>query len=77
MKRLAIVTAFSIMAVLIFFIAVLSVQNYTLISLQFLWFRSIEMPLGILMAFSLALGFLLGAIIPFVKVNHPQRNQPW
>jgi len=77
MKRFAIVTAFFIIAVIIAFVAILSIQNYTLIALKFLWFRSIEIPLGILMAFSLAVGLLLGAIIPFVKLNDRERNQSW
>lgn len=43
-------------------IAVLAVQNATAVSLSFLGFSSVAIPLGTLMGFAVALGLLGGAI---------------
>ncbi len=45
-------------------IALISIQNITPISLQFLTFIAIPLPFGIVLAFSVTFGLLLGAIIP-------------
>ncbi|MDJ1175099.1 lipopolysaccharide assembly protein LapA domain-containing protein [Roseofilum capinflatum] len=44
-------------------IAILSVQNATPISLKFLLFESVQIPIGILLAFSASLGLLAGLLI--------------
>jgi len=67
MQRLGIIIACLILAMAMVFIAVLSIQNITAISLQFLGFRLVEIPLGVLLTVSFSLGLILGAIIPFVK----------
>ena len=50
--------------------AILSVQNATLVSLKFFTFQSIQMPVGVLLAFAAASGAigtaLLQAILPIV-----------
>ena len=68
MKRLAIITAFVIIAGGMVMMSVLSIQNIKTISLQFLGFRSVEIPFGVLMGFSFGVGLVAGAIIPFVKI---------
>ena len=45
-------------------IAVFSIQNITLVSLQFLGFKSIQIPVGVLLSFCLAGGFFLGGFMP-------------
>ncbi len=67
MQRLGVIVAFLIIAIGMVFMAVISIQNITAISLQFLFFRSVEIPLGVLLAFSFSVGLILGAIAPFVK----------
>lgn len=68
MQRLGIIIAFSIIALAIVGMSVISIQNINPIELKFLIFRSsVEIPLGVLLAFSFSLGLILGAIIPFVK----------
>lgn len=47
-------------------IAILSVQNATLVSLRFLNLESIQLPIGIILAFSVAIGVIVGAIIPSI-----------
>ncbi|MDJ1177770.1 lipopolysaccharide assembly protein LapA domain-containing protein [Roseofilum sp. BLCC_M91] len=56
-------------------IAILSVQNATPVSLKFLLFESVEIPIGILLAFSASLGLLAGLlIVPWG--NKPYRPSP-
>jgi uncharacterized integral membrane protein len=47
-------------------IAILSVQNYTAVSVKFLSFESIEMPVGIVLGFAVGLGLIGGAIAPWL-----------
>ncbi len=54
-------------------IAVLSVQNATAVSVQFLWFRSVELPLGVILAFSVAAG-LLSVAVTQLPWQEPSRS---
>ncbi len=45
-------------------IAVLSIQNFTPVSIKFLSFETIQIPVGIVLAFSVAAGVVGGAIAP-------------
>lgn len=45
-------------------IAILSIQNFTPVSLKFLSFETIQIPVGIVLAFSVAAGVIGGAIAP-------------
>lgn len=47
-------------------IALISIQNITPISLQFLSFSTVPLPFGILLAFCVGIGILLGAIVPIL-----------
>lgn len=67
MQKLGVIAAFSIIAVAMVLMAVLSIQNITPISLKFIVFRSVEIPLGVLLAFSFGVGLIFGAIVPLVK----------
>jgi uncharacterized integral membrane protein len=53
-----------ILAAWIGMIAVFSIQNITDVSLKFLAFESIRLPVGVLLAFSVGSGMVLGAIAP-------------
>ncbi len=52
-------------------IAILSVQNATPIELKFLVFKSIQIPLGIVLAGSIAGGTWLGIMVQMTIINHP------
>lgn len=43
-------------------IAVFSIQNITAVSLKFLAFESIQLPVGVLLAFSMGIGTIVAAI---------------
>ena len=47
-----------IMSAWLVFIAVISIQNVTDVSLHFLVFESIKMPVGVVIAFSAAVGMI-------------------
>jgi uncharacterized integral membrane protein len=47
-------------------IAILSIQNITPVSLKFLVFQTIQIPVGIVLAFSVGIGAIAGAIVPLV-----------
>ncbi|AFZ44731.1 hypothetical protein PCC7418_2589 [Halothece sp. PCC 7418] len=66
MQRLSTLLAFLIIAFAMIFMAVISIQNITAISLQFLFFRSVEIPFGVLLAFGFSVGLILGAILPLL-----------
>ena len=57
-------------------IAILSVQNYTLVSLRFLSFESIQLPVGIVLAFSIGVGVMGGAIAPLLWQLGSARPEP-
>ena len=65
-------------------IAVFSVQNYTEVSLKFslfglVRFESIELPLGVMLAFCFAVGAIAAAILPLLwqeqKRRKPKQNK--
>lgn len=56
-------------------IAVFSIQNIQPISLQFLVFNSIELPLGVLLALSVGVGLVIGAGVPlFFRKSNRRRS---
>jgi uncharacterized integral membrane protein len=52
-----------IVAIWVVAIAIISVQNATPVSLKFLTFQSIQIPIGLLLAFSASIGLLAMAIL--------------
>lgn len=58
-------------------IAIISVQNFASVSLRFLFFQSIEMPFGVVLAFSVALGVIGTAIAQLLwVVTTPRQTYP-
>ncbi|MFN5514077.1 MAG: LapA family protein [Cyanobacteriota bacterium] len=45
-------------------VAILATQNVTAVSLRFLMFASIQMPVGVLLSFALGGGFIVGSLLP-------------
>lgn len=66
MKPLAHVLTSIVLAAWIAAIAILSIQNITPISLKFLMFQTIQIPFGIVLAFSVGVGAIGAAIVPVV-----------
>jgi uncharacterized integral membrane protein len=55
-----------ITATWIVLIALISVQNASLVSINFAIWKSIDLPWGLVLAGAVALGFLLGACLPLL-----------
>ena len=54
-------------------IATFSIQNIELVSLNFFFLESIQIPVGILLAIMLGLGFFIGALIPLLFVSKKKK----
>lgn len=65
-KKIPIALLGPIVAVLVMAIAILSVQNATPVQLTFLGLQSIQMPVGVVLAASVAIGAIIGAIAPLI-----------
>lgn len=63
MKILSPILTCLILAVGISAIALVSVQNATLVSIRFLNFQSVQIPVGVVLAFSVAIGLVFAAIL--------------
>ncbi|MBD2435459.1 LapA family protein [Nostoc sp. FACHB-110] len=63
MKTIANLLISVVVAVWIVAIAIISVQNATPVSLKFLSFQSIQIPVGLVLAFSAALGVIGIAVL--------------
>jgi uncharacterized integral membrane protein len=63
MKTIPLLAISFVLAILVSAIAIISVQNATLVSLNFTLFQSIQMPVGIVLALSLSTGLIGGAIL--------------
>ncbi|MFB8789751.1 MAG: lipopolysaccharide assembly protein LapA domain-containing protein [Potamolinea sp.] len=57
-------------------IAILSIQNITLVSLKFLNWETIQIPFGVVLAFSFGVGAIAAAIAPlFLQLSGRRREQ--
>jgi uncharacterized integral membrane protein len=63
MKTLVNLVASVVVAVWIGAIAILAIQNFAPVSLRFLAFQSIQIPVGLVVAFGVGLGLIGGAIV--------------
>jgi len=63
MKTLAPFLTSLVIAIWVVAIAIISVQNATPISLKFLTFQSVQIPVGLFLAFSAALGLIIMAVL--------------
>lgn len=64
MKAIANVLTSIVLAAWIAAIAIISIQNITPISLKFLNLQTIQIPMGIILAFSVGIGAIAAAIAP-------------
>jgi len=63
MKTIVNLSISLILAVWLVAIAIISVQNATPITLKFLFWRSIQIPMGLVIAFSVAIGLLVLTVL--------------
>ena len=73
MKAIASLLASLLMAAWIGAIAIFSIQNIQDVSLKFLTWQSINVPLGVLLAFCAGLGMVLGSLLPLLFARRKRR----
>lgn len=56
-------------------IAILSIQNITPVSLKFLMFESIQLPVGLVLTGSVGVGLIVGAIAPLLWQGVGERQE--
>ncbi|MCP6759776.1 MAG: LapA family protein [Fischerella sp. CENA71] len=75
MKTLATLLTIIILVFWIMAVALLSVQNATPVSLKFLSFQSIQLPVGLLLAFCAAVGMIgMGLLQPLWRLTASEQN---
>lgn len=78
MNTLANLLTSLIVAAWVGMVAIFSIQNIQPISIQFLFFESIRLPIGVLLAFSVGVGVLVGATFPLFwhrRKSYRRRSQ--
>ncbi len=73
MKAIASLLASLLMAAWLGAIAIFSIQNIQDVSLKFLTWQSINVPLGVLLAFCAGLGMVLGSLLPLLFARRKRR----
>ncbi len=56
-------------------IALLSVQNATIVSIKFLFWESVQLPWGLILAGAVGIGFLLGGWLSILSNNFNTSNR--
>ncbi|MCY7367546.1 MAG: LapA family protein [Chamaesiphon sp.] len=59
----------TITAIWIILIALISVQNASLVSINFVVWKLIDLPWGLVLAGAVAIGFLIGGCLPLLRAN--------
>ncbi|HAT14390.1 MAG TPA: DUF1049 domain-containing protein [Microcoleaceae bacterium UBA11344] len=78
MKTIPLLAMSFLLAFLVSAIGILSVQNAQPVSLNFIWFQSIQMPVGVVLAISLSAGLIGGAILQplwILSASQPVNNR--
>jgi uncharacterized integral membrane protein len=76
MKTISNILVSIIISIWIGLIAIFSVQNIQPVTLNFLWYESIQLTTGLVLSFSVGIGFLLGGIISGFASKNKKRNIP-
>lgn len=75
MKTIFNILTSGIIASWIAFFAIFSIQNISSVSLQFLTLRSIDVPIGVVLAFVFGIGTVVGSILPIFLPKPKQNNR--
>jgi len=77
MKTIPLLAISFLVAILASAIGIISVQNATPVSLNFIFFQSIQMPVGVVLAMSLSAGLIGGALLqPLWNLSDSQNSRP-
>ena len=64
MKTLGLLLSMTLMAMLLGLVAIASIQNIEIVSIKFLLWESVKLPFGVLLAFAVGFGLIMGSFIP-------------
>lgn len=64
MRTLGTLLSMIFVAALIGSVAILSIQNIEIVSIKFLLWESVRLPFGVLLAFAVGFGLIVGSFVP-------------
>ena len=77
MKTIPLLAISFLVAILASTIGIISVQNAAPVSLNFIFFQSIQMPVGLVLAMSISAGLIGGALLqPLWNISDSQASRP-
>ncbi len=77
MKTIPLLAISFLVAILVSAIGIISVQNAAPVSLNFIFFQSIQLPLGVVLALSMSAGLIGGALLqPLWNISDSQNSRP-
>jgi uncharacterized integral membrane protein len=77
MKTIPLLAISFLVAILASAIGILSVQNAAPVTLSFILFKSIQMPVGVVLAMSISAGLIGGALLqPLWNLSDSQDSRP-
>ena len=77
MKTIPLLAISFLVAILASAIGIISVQNAAPVSLNFIFFQSIQMPVGVVLAMSMSAGLIGGALLqPLWHLSDSQNSRP-
>jgi len=75
MKTIPLLAISFLVAILVSAIGIISVQNAAPVSLNFIFFQSIQMPVGVVLAMSISAGLIGGALLqPLWNLSDSQNS---
>ena len=77
MKTIPLLAISFLVAILASAIGIISVQNAASVSLNFMFFKSIQVPVGLLLAMSISVGLIVAALLqPLWNISDSQNSRP-
>lgn len=77
MKTIPLLAISFLVAILASAIGILSVQNAAPVALNFIFFKSIQMPVGVVLAMSISAGLIVAALLqPLWNLSDSQDSRP-
>ena len=76
MKTIPLLAISFLVAILASAIGIISVQNAAPVSLNFIFFKSIQVPVGLLLAMSISVGLIVAALLqPLWNISDSQNSR--
>ncbi len=77
MKTIPLLAISFLVAILASAIGIISVQNSAPVSLNFIFFKSIQVPVGLVLAMSMSAGLIVAALLqPLWNISSSQNSRP-